>query len=539
MAKQLRQEQNLYQGALKKEGRRKKGILALLVILLVLLGALAAGLGIGFLSMQNKEKQYFGFIDSANKYLTAMNYQEAELAYLKAIEAEPDKTEAYTRLSSIYIAQERWEDARKLLVKGINETDSQVLVKTYNRVMLMLDGAEAKVDTLVDISVVSRDVTIDATIFDIAYGYTYTDYVQHYGQPIFVSENAQGGCDLTFDGYAGTLSYYNLPDNHYIFDANTGLPYATSRPNEVRFSDLSVIFGNYQGAVSFEKLQELFGAGVHVEEAGEQEGRQVAIAYHNCTLYVDCDADGNVTGTPDNRLVPDSTAEEGEEEDTVGSPVSGYLINVLNGGGVQASMRFLKGGAYGTPEKEITSKYDGSFDTKLPAGKYTVEIRATGFITAYEEIEVLEGVGLKDLKINLSPSLSSGEVRIVLTWGASPRDLDSHLEGRSSSGSNIHISYRNLYADGVAKLDLDDTMSYGPETTTIYDGAGSYTFTVHDFTNGGNSGSTALANSGATVTIYLPNNPQPIVYTVPGGSGTYWTVCKIENGQVTPVNTMR
>lgn len=532
--------ENRYQEAVSRESRRRKGIILLLVVLLILLGVLLTGTGIYFLQKQGERKAYFGYMESADKYLTQMNYEEAEIAYLKAIEAEPDRVEAYTKLSAIYVAQERWDEARKLLVRGINATDSEVLVKTYQRVMLTLESPAEALEAMgnaVDVAAISAGVTVDATIFDIAASYSYTDYIQHYGQPVSIERNVQGGCDVKFEGYAGILSYYNTPQDSYIYDEASDLPYATRKPNEVRFENLTDIFGNYQGAVARKRLEELFGEGLYIETGREGENSRAVITWHHCTLYMDCDENGNIVGNAENRLVPFSEQEIEEDPEEV-SPVSGYLVNVLNGGGVCATLRFLKGGQYGTPEKETSSQYDGSFDVKLPAGKYTVEIKSAGFITSYEEIEVLENKELSGLSFQLSPSLAAGETRIVLTWGATPYDLDSHLMGTSSSGSSVHVSFMNLEMADVAKLDLDDRMSYGPETTTIYDMDGDYTFAVHDFTNGRNPGSAQLSQSGATVTIYLPDSPQPVVYTVPSGNGTYWTVCRIRNGQVTPINTM-
>lgn len=529
-----------YQDLLKREKSRRKGIVILLLILFILLGVLAVLGGILYMGDKGKEKKYFEYVEEANRYLSSEDYEGAELSYIKAIEVQPENPEAYMKLAAIYMADDRWEDTRKLLVRGIQETNSEVLFKTYERVLRELQGGAQIAETIADpadLSELSQNITVDSTIFDIAATYTYTDYVQHFGQPVLVTTNAKGGCDLCFDGYAGTLSFFNTEDNSYIYDSSTGRPYATRMANEVSFGSLTDVFGNYQGAVSLDKLKELFGEGVRVESDASGERHQVIISYHHCTFYMDCDENGNVLAEPTNRLVPAAVNPETKEEE--GSRVSGYVINVMNGGGVNATLRFLKGGQFGTPEKEISAKFDGSFETQLPAGTYTVEIRAAGFITGYEEIEVYENQELTGLNFSLSPNLQNGEIRIVLTWGAQPYDLDSHLEGRSSSGNSIHISYMNMMVQDVAKLDLDDRVSYGPETTTIYDTAGSYTFSVYDFTNGRNSSSTALGVSGATVKVYLPGETQPVVYTVPAGAGTVWTVCRIENGQVTPVNSLR
>ena len=146
-------------------------------------------------------------------------------------------------------------------------------------------------------------------------------------------------------------------------------------------------------------------------------------------------------------------------------------------------------------------------------------------------------------------------VKIILRWGINPSDLDSHLTGPSTiDGERFHISYlaRNFFRDGTytggavgapgrlaVNLDYDDTTSYGPETTTIRDLVpGEYTFYVHDFTNRVSSSSSALGQSGATVTVLKPGqNSGGIVFRAnTAQEGTTWTVFKINihaNGSVT------
>ena len=150
----------------------------------------------------------------------------------------------------------------------------------------------------------------------------------------------------------------------------------------------------------------------------------------------------------------------------------------------------------------------------------------------------------------------SDSVRIVLTWGENPSDLDSHLVGPGVNGGRFHIYYsdRSYYQDGsydsddskyAADLDYDDTTSYGPEVTTIYKlTPGDYYFYVHDYTNGYDSTSTEMGMSGATVKIFRGSAKKPFsVYSIGAGEhGTIWNVCKISidssgNVEVTPINT--
>ena len=72
---------------------------------------------------------------------------------------------------------------------------------------------------------------------------------------------------------------------------------------------------------------------------------------------------------------------------------------------------------------------------------------------------------------------------------------------------------------------MDDTTSYGPETTTIYfeSGRGTYSYYVHDYSNRNSSSNTALANSEAVVKVYRGSRLIE-EYRVPSGIGTVWHV---------------
>lgn len=159
--------------------------------------------------------------------------------------------------------------------------------------------------------------------------------------------------------------------------------------------------------------------------------------------------------------------------------------------------------------------------------------------------------------------ISISNIRIVLRWGATPSDLDSHLTGPTINGNGrFHIYYGNRnYTDGndptnirtiyAADLDYDDTSSYGPEITSISTlTPGEYYFYVHDYSNRSNSSSTALSNSNANVILYRGSSSVPFKledgrtaqFTINfNGSGTLWSVCKIvitSDGKVliTPIN---
>ncbi len=110
-----------------------------------------------------------------------------------------------------------------------------------------------------------------------------------------------------------------------------------------------------------------------------------------------------------------------------------------------------------------------------------------------------------DGTIPVTPPPPPGAYRVVLRWGASPSDLDSHLTGPDSTDANarFHIFYaQKTY--GPNNLDLDDTSSYGPETTTFYPTHdGIYRFTVHNYTQRGSTeGGQSIYDSPTTVELY-------------------------------------
>jgi hypothetical protein len=148
-------------------------------------------------------------------------------------------------------------------------------------------------------------------------------------------------------------------------------------------------------------------------------------------------------------------------------------------------------------------------------------------------------------------------IRIVLTWGATPHDLDSHLVGPGiSGGSRFHVYFvnRNYYETGsyasegslyAADLDYDDVTSYGPEVTTIRIlTPGAYYFYVHDYSNLSDETSTAMSLSGASVSVYVGDVPAPTAtYTIRHTyEGIYWNVLRLDiddsrNVTLTPIDT--
>ena len=231
--------------------------------------------------------------------------------------------------------------------------------------------------------------------------------------------------------------------------------------------------------------------------------------------------------------------------------IRGRLLNAVSGAGVanvKLDIRQELYNATGAVVTTVTTDSEGRYSLNLPTGYYTATATREGYLPVVFNLYAIGGkvVDLGDRA--MSPVLAAtGDWRVVLTWGASPSDLDSHLTGPTANGNRFHVYfYNSSYQDTSTNvlLDRDDTSSYGPETTTIKSTTpGLLKYSVHDYSNRGYSGS-ALSNSGAKVELYRGSSAQALAtFYVPAGNGDLWTVFTIDTTnpqapKITPINTI-
>jgi hypothetical protein len=165
--------------------------------------------------------------------------------------------------------------------------------------------------------------------------------------------------------------------------------------------------------------------------------------------------------------------------------------------------------------------------SNIAAGVYTVVARSTGYANG-SRTGVVVGAGqtASGQDVLLNPVLTGA--RIVLTWGATPNDLDSHLTGPiTGTGSRFWVYYLsrgNCAAAPWACLDVDDTNGLGPETMTIAQlTPGLFRYYVYDYTNHTSATSTQLSLSGARVQFYF-GSALVRTFFVPAGVGNAWSV---------------
>lgn len=517
--------------------KRKAWKLSLLLVLIVVLAAGAVG-GAYYFIGRNAETKVKALLDDGAKYYASADYATAIVKYQAAIKAAPEMEEGYEGLAQVYIAQGDYGSAKDTLLDGISFTNGKKLITLLGDVLNNGKAAEAVENADSEqLRNLSRTVELQENVFTVVASNTYGDYIQVYGSPQ-IAADAEGRLHLGFSNFPGQCIFYDVPDDSYIVNESSGQPYENKKPNAVTFTNLGNLFFNFQGAVSAERLGQLFGGIPAIAWNQEAERYEITVTYKKCALTIETDKDGNIVSPSAwNELRPLSAGavEEKEEEKTASQ--SGRIINAVTGGGVRATLNVrAERQKTGTILASVVSGSNGLYQLDLAPGRYMLEVTASGFISDYFEITVKENGALTNENYTISPELNEGEIRIVLEWKANPQDLDSYLEGTMADGTRVGINYRNRSqrdrnGNEIASLDVDDTNGYGPETITITNLSGDFRYFVQDFRNEG-----VLGEYGATVKVYMPEESSPTVIQAPSDVINTWDVLRIENGELRIVN---
>lgn len=486
-----------------------------------------------------KEQKYNTCIAAGNQYFSAGDYQNAIVEYQNALAVDGTKSSAYLNMSSAYIQLGDYISAFNILNQGLSVVGSGDIQTRLAEVETLSNtefkDAEAQNLSAEEIDEISESVEAENTTFDMIAAYTYTDYFRDYGGATSASQDLKG-VTYYYQDAGFYASYYDL-ENEKVMDTTGVKPIATAKPCYVRVSDLSKIFGTDSEifAVSKEKITEIFGEETNFYQDEETGKYYVEAEYKHCKIKIETNSDGNIVSRSAwNQIEPVYRSAVEDDENQADGEVSGYVQDALTGNGMKATLKVRNFGSQtGAVLEELQSAMDGSYVYDGAQGKYTIEVSASGYITEYMDVEIIKGQVKTGKNVVLSPAVGAGEIRIVLTWGSTPTDLDSHTVGTSASGGSFHIDFTNRNVNGVGVLDVDDTNGMGPETTTITDVGSSFTFSVVDFTRSG-----TMNASGAMVKVYLPGSTEAITYTVPAGSGNTWEVFSYSNGNVTPINTL-
>ena len=171
----------------------------------------------------------------------------------------------------------------------------------------------------------------------------------------------------------------------------------------------------------------------------------------------------------------------------------------------------------------------------LPPGSYSLFASAPGYRSGVNQNCAVIGAATSACSLPLSPELATAEtMRIVLSWGQDPHDLDSHLVKYNAAGQRLYrLAFYSLTdASSGDNLDVDVTTSFGPETITIQsvDPSARYVYAVHHFSGAGSLTST----SNARVTVSYGAQSDLVFNVPPSGTGNWWKVFEVDGGTVIP-----
>lgn len=227
--------------------------------------------------------------------------------------------------------------------------------------------------------------------------------------------------------------------------------------------------------------------------------------------------------------------------------VTGTVVDATTGTGIAnatLNVRSNWNNVNGDVVATASTSADGSYSVDLVRGYYTIEFVVDGYSSTFVNVASSNAVGPMNGVLNptnTTTEVDSTQFRIVLTWGETPRDLDSHLVGPSADGGCFHVCYYDkVYTENgenVASLDVDDVSSYGPETVTIVNANPDavYYYSVKNYSNQ-SATSMTMSESGANVKVYQ-GSVLVAEYNVPlNQAGYIWNVFKIENGRVVTIN---
>ena len=474
---------------------------------MVLIGACIAGLAVIaaivalFLVNRRQEQEYREQMELGYHYLEQGNYEEAILAFNAALDIRPRRGEAYVGLGDAYTGLGSYDEALESYEQALSLDSSLTgaylgLANTY----LELGDIDAAIAALEEGLGATQDEAIEEWLAAL--------------------RSMTGDASLQ-----GTVLEY-LPGGGSAPLAGAHVRVYTTAAGESRL--LRSLTTDGSGAFAVNDL----GSGsvtLHVESAG-----------HLGLVTTEELETGTVNYTELFLLIPEVEGETGGDQS---NDFYAYVTNALNNDSVPGAEVLLREGwnnTEGTPATTVTADDYGSIYVQgLDYGYYTAEVLADGFVTSFHNVAVVPDEYYTEWNLPMSPRLAEGETRIVLTWGETPYDLDSHLY---NDDFHVYFSNKNYYQNStpLVNLDRDDTSSYGPETITIYRPLDKdCTYYVYDYSNGGNSSNTQLSTSGATVRVYQTDGLIATFHVPAGYTGDRWTVFTLTtDGRLIPDNTI-
>lgn len=506
----------------------KKILLLTIPIIVILIGCLTA---LCFITDDTASEVYVKHINTAEKRLSEGDYQGAITYYQKAIEADNTQESPYICMADIYYYNMNdLRSAIKTLELGIQNANTEKLRSKLKEFELYFKQSLTDADDNKPKSDIPKG-TMDIALVDIFETFSFENYS---GKYTVSQEQYLNGVYTVRYLNLGVLFSYDETGGEKLIDSSTGKPYTWAMPSKIEVDDISTLIYGLSEGVGESEIKSLGADDIKTAFDKTLNKNLMTFKYKNCKFTVECDENGKILESNCyNTIVPEASANKSGK-----IQVSGKIVNVEDALPISnATLVFRSGKNNRSGDAVLTiESSDGSYSADLESGDYTVEVSANGYNKEYYDLYVSNTGSPVEKDFSVSRSLGSGQIRIVLEWGESPSDLDSHLIGTTGDGTAVDVSFIHKTISNstgiIAQLDVDDQSGFGPETITLSDSSGEFVYRVHRFFGFG-----SLATSNATVKIYTSSSSQPMTISVPDSvSGDWWDVFRIENGQIVDIN---
>ena len=573
---------------MKKKNKNYSVILTALIAALVVVIATSIVIVV-INNSSGTNKKYTALLEDAKSYINAGDYDAAITECWSAIAENDSDADAYITLGEIYERNGDNANAYYIYSEGYSHTYEDIFLVQMTRIQQsgVLSNANFKTSSGFDVDdsgVVSTSLKLNEAFASKLTSLTLSDFKHAYGEPTISGSTSK--FTVTFPNLSGVkLYFYNKSGNNTAVDTVNSKPRNTARPTEIELEDLSLLFNGITQNMNYKSLK---GMGISDARKSTDKsfgGYVILFTFNGAQMKIACDKDGNITKTSKNAIYPVAvgsettvtetstvietvTVTETETEtettavtstqaaETTATPTTVTtteppttepptepeisviyrtlrvtVTNALDGSAIcGATVAICSTNTLESKQESASTDSSGTVTfTNVPTGDYSVSVYCDGYISVEgDSVYVSEGEDVTSKSVALSPPVQSGQIRIVLTWNEYPCDLDSHLVGTSSGGRSVHVYFGSRNASGVADLDCDDMSSYGPETITIDDVNGDYTYYVNDFTCSGE-----MALYGCTVSVYSGNSLVK-TYSCPSSLSDplNWYVCIISGGQI-------
>lgn len=499
--------------------QRRILIVGLTLVAVIILTALIFALW----HSHTEEAEAIQIVENAEYYISVGQYDDAVIELNKAIEANKEEPEAYIMLAHLYYERKHdLKSAISTLERALLYCNSErisMLLQQYRGLLELGHAAEQTEKTG------NSETVLNSSLLQILSSSTYADYRLVYGNSNSVSAD-NDGCCLRYSKLDALFYYENTDKDSAVINSATKEPFDVKRPNYIVLQDLSTLFGNTVAPIQAESIRAISGVTDYsTEYNAEYQCTILRFSYCDCIILLKIDEEGNIqTQDQWNRIIPNGVSFGTQRI------LEGNVIDATTGGGV-ANTKLDFYTRTGTLSFSVQSDSDGRYHVEIDSGDYRVTAGKNGYIEETFDVNISEYSNVSHYDFVISPELNEGEVRFVLEWESTPRDLDSYLQGHMDDGSEflIYFNNRTYSANGktIATLDVDDMDGYGPETTTCNNLNGVLTFYVRDYGR-----TNTMSHTRATVKVYMPNETEPREIVLNGEVGNAWLVCIVDHGEL-------